>query len=168
MNTPATDIPPSAVPPKKGMGVGAMIATGCGVVVLIVILLCGIGGFAGYRWVTEKVATYEKEFVAKGMTAAPAAQALTITKPPTKPTYYKAQVVSFNLTEPVTVEIGVVAQVIEVVQGEFAENVYFRGQVVTLNPSAKFAKEVNVECQVVDDRGATIAGGLTGTYSAKK
>ena len=62
---------------------------------------------------------------------------------------------------------GVIGQQIEIVNGEFAENVYCRGQMVVVNPSVKMAKELNVVCQLVDDRGATITGGITGSYSAK-
>jgi len=155
-------------PPKQGMGTGAKIGIGCGIAVLVLILLCGVGGFVGWQVIEGKVKAWEGEFAAKGLTLSETAQAITVTVPPTKPTYYKGQIVTLNFSEPVTVEIGVIAQVTEVVQGQFKENVYFRGQVINANPSVKFEKELNVECQVVQDRGATMVGGLTGTYSARQ
>ena len=169
MNAPATNnVPPALPPQKQGMGTGAKIAIGCGVVVIALVLLCGIGSFASYKWVMDKVEGFEKDFAAKNMVAGEVGQQLIIDTAPTVPTYYKGQVVKLAFTQPVTVEIGVIAQIIMVEKGQFAENVYFRGQVVSLDSGTQFAKEVNVECQVVEDHGATIAGGVTGSYMAKQ
>jgi len=46
--------------------------------------------------------------------------------------------------------------------------VNFRGQIATLRSEATFAKDLNVICQVVEEDGANIAGGVTGSYQAKK
>ena len=153
---------------KKGMGTGAKVGIGCGVGCLGLIVIMVIAGFVGWGWVEKQVKVFEDEFAARGMTAAPFSQMLEIKEAPTEPTFYKGQIVTLNFTEPVTVEIGVIGQQIEIVQGEFQKNVYCRGQMVVVNPAVKIDGELNVKCQVVQDRGATIGGGITGQYSVKQ
>ena len=153
---------------KKGLGTGAKIGIGCGSGCLVLIVIMVIAGFLGWQWLDKTVKVFEADFADKGMIAGSVGQVINVTKVPTVPTFYKGQVVTLNFTEPVTVEIGVIAQTVDIVQGQFQKNVYFRGQVVTVNPTVQIAGELNVECQLVQDRGAKIKGGITGKYSAKQ
>lgn len=150
------------------MSTGAKVGVGCGSGCLILIIVCAIGGFVGWQWVQGKVEEFETEFAEMGFKAGPSGQALVVTEVPTEPTFYKAQMVTFNFTEPVTVEIGVIAQQLEIEQGNFAENVYFRGQIVSLQPGANLEKELNVYCQIIKELGGKVVGGITGTYQVKQ
>ncbi len=146
------------------MSTGAKVGIGCGSGCLILIIICAIGGFVGWQWVEGKVKEFEAEFAEMGLSPGPSGQVLQVTEVPTEPTFYKAQLVTFNFTEPVTVEIGVIAQQLDIQQGNFTENVYFRGQMVSLQSGADLEKELNVYCQIVQNVGGKVAGGTTGTY----
>ena len=154
--------------PKTGMSTGAKVGIGCGSGCLVLILLGVIAGFAGWKWVEGKVKEFEAEFAEIGLAPGPSGQVLQVTEVPTEPTFYKAQVVTLNFSEPVTVEIGVIAQQLDIQKGSFAENVYFRGQIVTVQPGADLEKELNVICQMVQNLGGKVAGGITGRYQAKQ
>ncbi len=155
--------PPLTNPPKQGLGTGAKVAIGCGVATLVVIVACGIAGFAGWRWVEKQIAQFEQEFAELGLDPGGTGQMLTVTQAPTEPSYYKGQIVTLNFNEPVDVPIGVIAQQVEV-SGEFKQPVYFRAQVIVLKSNSRFHQDVDVMCQVIDDQGATIDGKITGTY----
>ncbi len=165
-SNPESQVPPlHAQPPqKKGLGTGAKIGIGCGAGCLTLVVVAIIVGVIGTNWVMGKIEQFETELVDAGMVLGEEGQMLTVTQVPTQPTYYKGQIVTLNFAEPVTVEVGVLAQQVEIVQGEFAETVYGRGQIIIVNPGVKLAKDLNVKCQIVQDLGATIEGSITGEY----
>ncbi len=165
---PNANFPSSLEPEKKGMGTGAKVGIGCGIGCLGLIVVAVIGGFLAVQWVQGKITEFEEEFAAKGFTEGQSGQIIELTEPPTEPSFYKAQLVTIDLSAPVTVEFGVLAQQIEILNGTFQENVYCRGQVVILGSGAIFEKDIDVTCQLVQDQGAEIRGELTGSYSAKQ
>lgn len=146
------------------MGTGAKVGIGCGIGCLGMILVVAVAGFIGWKWVDGKVNEFETDFAEKGLVDGGFSQMLDITTPPTQPTYYKGQMVKLNFTEPVTVDIGIIGQQIEIIQGQFNGNVYVRGQMVTVNPKVSIDGELNAICQMLDNRGATVKGGVKGQY----
>ena len=138
---------------------GKTVAKGCGCGCLALIIAAGITIGGGTYWVKSKIDEFTQEFVDRGMKPGQSGQVITITEPPTEPTYYIGQVVRLNTDT--DVEIGILAQTAEL-NGVASEKVYFRGQVVQIKQDGHLKKGLDVKCQVVQNVGGNVEGGLTG------
>ncbi len=154
---------PPPMPANKGMSTGAKVGLGVGIGCLALVIIFGIGGFVGYKWVKGKYDEFVAEFEAKGFKKV-AGQALVITEPPTEPTYYLGQTV--NIETDADVELGVLAQMAEL-SGTHTEKVYFRGQIIKIKKDGHLMGGLDVQCQVIQNFG-TIEGEVTGAYQMRE
>jgi hypothetical protein len=146
-------------PPRQGLSKGAKIGIGCGVLTLILLLICGGLIYFGFQqW--RKFEAIVEEYEARGYVRV-AGQVIEVTQPVNTPTVYFGQVV--NIRADVNADIAVIAQVCEVFS-TIDGNLDFFGQLLTIHPQAVVTGDVHVRgAQTATNRG-TVHGRMYGDY----
>ncbi|HEX6984095.1 MAG TPA: polymer-forming cytoskeletal protein [Planctomycetaceae bacterium] len=151
--------------PRRGLSATNKVLIGCGLVMLLsLLLLCGGGVLLGRKaWnaVSGVLATVDEfvaEFEQKGYRRV-AGQAITVTEPVEQPTVYKAQAV--ELKSDANADLAFAAQVVRI-EGTVDGDVDFLGQVLEVAPGGHVTGDIRVKWgQVVNVQGR-VDGTITG------
>ncbi|MCX7847769.1 MAG: polymer-forming cytoskeletal protein [bacterium] len=146
--------------PRRGMGVGAKLGLGCGIGCLTLLVITGVVGYLGVRYVIAKIDGFKRELVARGFEEQPAQQLLEVRDEITRPVLLVGQFV--RVYGDCHTNVAILAQVAEI-HGTIAGDVYFRGQVLTISPKGHVHGDVDVYCQAVNIQG-TVDGEVRGTW----
>jgi hypothetical protein len=145
---------------KAGLSGGAKIAIGCGVVALVVILVCG--GILLYLWQAYRLDydTFARDFEARGYVRVHS-NVLEVTQTVSTPTVFTGNVVSIRANS--DADIAIMANVAEI-QSTINGDVDFEGNVLTVHPQAVITGDLRVTGAQVTEIQGTVHGQTVGIY----
>ena len=145
---------------KPGMSTGAKWGLGIGIGCLGLILVLGIAGFVGMRFLKGKLDGMTADLKTHGFDKTIKGQILEVRDPIAEPTIYMGQVV--KVYADCSTNLAIVAQVGEIF-GRVEGKLYFRGQVLTIQPKAEIMGGLDATAQVVKNLGR-VSGEITGKH----
>ena len=142
------------------MSTGAKWGLGIGIGCLGLILVLGIAGFVGMRFLKGKLDGMTADLKTHGFDKTIKGQILEVRDPIAEPTIYMGQVV--KVYADCSTNLAIVAQVGEIF-GRVEGKLYFRGQVLTIQPKAEIMGGLDATAQVVKNLGR-VSGEITGKH----
>lgn len=153
-----TDIPappPVVVARKSKRG----CCLGCSIGCLVALLLLGVAGYFGGRFVFKQYQAVMERFEREGYRRVEG-QVLEITEPPAEPTIYVGQVVRLRAGS--ARGVAMVCQAGEI-EGTVEGNVHFYGQMLTVHTNAHLLRDLHIVGQVANVFGQ-VDGEVKGSY----
>ncbi|MBN1788814.1 MAG: hypothetical protein JW806_10545 [Sedimentisphaerales bacterium] len=152
---------PQVVIQQKNTGARCLIGCGIGCLILIIlmVLVTGIGGYFGYKYVMGKVNAWTQEFENMGFEKVKG-QIIEVAEDVNAPKLYLGQTVKImgNCEK----DVAIISQIAEI-HSNVKGTVYFRGQSIIIQPGAVIEGDLDIVAQTVEVYGQ-VKGDIKGEY----